>query len=82
MDTEGYNGPRETLFLSDNLIAVTTYNADLRIFNTDSKTLVKTINLDAKAEGMAIGNDFMLVCMPNIKDSYDANKTVAILQGK
>ncbi len=81
--TSGFNGPREAVILNSyDELYVTTYNGDVRVFDTNTGALKKTYSVDSKAEGLCFYKDEMfLVC--NISNSdYTANNKVSIFLEK
>ena len=81
--TSGFNGPREVAIVNSfSELYVTTYNGDVRVFNTNTGLLKKTYLVDSKAEGIYLLNDEMfLVC--NISNTdYTANNKVSIFLAK
>ncbi|MFH1049492.1 MAG: hypothetical protein V1779_01020 [bacterium] len=78
-ETSGYNGPREAVIVNTyDELYVTTYNGDVRVFNTKTGALKKTYQVDSKAEGMYLLSDEMfLVC--NITQGVStANNLVSV----
>ncbi|ROL57530.1 hypothetical protein D9V86_12240 [Bacteroidetes/Chlorobi group bacterium ChocPot_Mid] len=81
--TSGFNGPREAVIQNSyEELYVTTYNGDVRVFDTKTGALKKTYPVDSKAEGMYLLKDeVFLVC--NISNAdYSANNKVSIFRAK
>jgi len=77
--TSGFDGPREAVIVNSfDELYVTSYNGDVRVFDTNTGILKKTYPVDSKAEGLfLLENEMFLVC--NISNAnYTANNKVSI----
>ncbi len=75
--TTGFDGPRETRFLSGNIIAVTTYLGDVRIFNINDGKMISSYKVHGKAEGMSADDNYLFVANSNNKD-YSADSIISV----
>lgn len=81
--TAGFNGPREAVIVNSySELYVTTYNGDVRVFNTNTGFLKKTYTVDSKAEGLYLLNDEMLLICNISNSDYTANNKVSIFLKK
>lgn len=75
--TSGFDGPRESLLLNNDRLLVTTYVGDVRVMTVDG--VVDSIPVGGKAEGIAALNDKVFVANAFVKDGYDPDSTVAVI---
>lgn len=79
--TSGYNGPRNVRFTTSGLIALSTYNSDIRIYTIDG-TELQVLETHGKAEGFDFqGNQYIVSCNQFTKDTYTPDSTVCVFAG-
>ncbi|MBK9247339.1 MAG: hypothetical protein IPM69_04310 [Ignavibacteria bacterium] len=78
-NTSGYNGPRESVLLGKNLF-VTTYNSSILEINSETGTLIATLNSKGKPEGLTVINGKLWVANAFGSGSYTPDSTVAIFE--
>lgn len=77
--TIGLNGPRETIFLDDNTISVSTYNGQVKLYNVSTGNLINTFAFKApddkneSLEGMLYSNNKLFVTNPF--SNYDSQNS-------
>lgn len=67
--TSGFNGPRESTSIGDDLF-VTTYNSDVRRFSISTGELTETFSTGSKSEGITVINGKLWIANEYQKDSY------------
>jgi len=75
--TEGFDGPRESVLLDSKRLLVTTYHGDVRMVRSSGE--VDSIPVGGKAEGIAVLSDKIFIANSFVKDGYDPDSTIAII---
>lgn len=74
--TEGFNGPRESVVANGKLL-VSTYAGDVRVIDLASRSMMRTIPIGAKPEGLCVAGEDLWVTRA-YNDDYSPAKDVAV----
>ena len=77
--TEGFNGPRESVLFNGDLF-VSTYSSDVRRFNTESGDMVARYETGGKPEGITVYNDQIWVANAFEFDAFASGSSIAVLE--